>query len=61
MAGLELIMSSKVLLVKIYKLSARSCCRVNFSNDQMILFFGMAESKHLELRSAAGCLGLFNY
>ena len=48
MAGLELIMRSEVLVVLIYKLSARSCCRVNFSNDQMILF-----SKYLELRSAA--------
>ena len=29
---------SEVLLVLICKLSARSCCRVSFSNDQMILF-----------------------
>ena len=48
MAGLELILRSEVLVVFIYKLSARSCCRVNFSNDQVILF-----SEHLELRSAA--------
>ena len=27
-----------VLLVLIYKLSVRSCCRVSFSNDQMIPF-----------------------
>ena len=33
-AGLELIMRSEVLLVLIYKLSARLCYRVNFSNDQ---------------------------
>ena len=33
---------SEVLLVLIYKLSARSCRRVSFSNDQMILLFGMA-------------------
>ena len=29
---------SEVLLILIYKLSARLCCRVSFSNDQIILF-----------------------
>ena len=40
MAGLELIMRLEVFLVLI-KLSARSFCRVKFSNDK-ILFFEIA-------------------
>ena len=51
MTGLELIMCSEVFLVLI-KLSARSHCRVKFSNCKYLFFFGMAENKHLELRSA---------
>ena len=47
MADLALIMRSEVLLVLTYKLSATSCCRVNFSNDQMILFSKWAKANIL--------------
>ena len=51
MASIELIMHSEVLLVFI-KLSERSCCRVNFSSDKMILLSGWSKNKNLELNSA---------